>query len=72
MSMPVSQEIAKIFEAIDTDFNGYITRSELEAYVKKTGQPESMVDVRFLLLPFIYLYVYRTGLDGSILEIPAE
>lgn len=50
MSMPVSQELAKIFEAIDTDYNGYITRGELELYAKKTGQGETMVDVRFLPL----------------------
>ena len=48
MSMPVSQELDKIFEDIDTNFNGYITRDELEAYAKRTNQPESMVDVSFL------------------------
>ncbi|KAM7540709.1 hypothetical protein Aperf_G00000043373 [Anoplocephala perfoliata] len=44
MSMPVSQELAKIFEAIDSDYNGYITRDELEQYARRTGQPASMVD----------------------------
>nr|CDS31908.1 tegumental antigen [Hymenolepis microstoma] len=44
MSMPLGEELADIFEQIDTHYNGYITREELEAYAKKTNQPEDMVD----------------------------
>lgn len=45
MDLGVGQELADIFEKIDTNYNGYITRKELENYVKRTGQPEEMVDV---------------------------
>lgn len=59
MAMPVSQEVAKMFEAIDTNFNGYITRDELEEYAKKTGQPESMVDVNpFPLSSLFFSYIF--------------
>ncbi|KAM3183010.1 hypothetical protein ACTXT7_011199 [Hymenolepis weldensis] len=52
MSMPVSQELANIFEEIDANYNGYITRDELERYVKRTGQPEEMVDDWFKWFDF--------------------
>lgn len=41
----VMENVASEFEAIDTDFNGFITRDEMEDYVKKTGQDLRVVDV---------------------------
>ncbi len=48
--MASTNEIGPLFEAIDSEHNGFITRKTLAEYVKKNDLPERTLDVSFLLV----------------------
>ncbi len=47
--MASTNEIGPLFEAIDSEHNGFITRKTLAEYVKKNDLPERTLDVSFFV-----------------------